>query len=55
MDHFLLNCEIYDEGRDRLRRRVGAQGMRISTLLGDTEIIQETMEYIERMGRFELS
>ena len=55
VDHFLLNCEIYDEERDRLRRKVGAQGMRISTLLGNTEIIQETMEYIERTGRFELS
>ena len=55
VDHFLLNCEIYDEEWDRLRRKVGAQGMRISTLLENTEIIQEKMEYIERMGRFKLS
>jgi hypothetical protein len=39
VDHFLLNCELYDEERDRLRRRVGVQGMRVSTLLGDPEVI----------------
>jgi hypothetical protein len=46
---------MYDEERDRLRRRVGVQGMRVSTLLGDPEIIQETIEYIERTGRFKLN
>jgi len=54
VEHYLLNCELYDEERDRLRRRVGAQGMRISLLLGDNEIIKETVEYIERTGRFKL-
>ena len=33
--HFLLNCELYDEERDALRRRVGMEGMRASILLGD--------------------
>jgi hypothetical protein len=55
VDHFLLNCELYGEERDRLRRRVGVQGMRMSTLLGDPEITQETIEYIERTGRFKLN
>jgi len=32
-----LNCELYDEERDKLRRNVGAQGMRTSLLLGDKE------------------
>src|SRR5437667_6697274 len=54
VEHYLLNCELYDEERDRLRRRVGAQGMRMSLLLGDNEIIKETVEYIERTGRFKL-
>jgi hypothetical protein len=44
----LLNCELYDE-RDALRRKVGIQGTKISTLLGDNEII-----YIEKTGRFKL-
>jgi hypothetical protein len=55
VDHFLLNCELYDEEHDRLRRKVGAQEMRINLLLGDTEIIQEIIEYIESTGRFKLN
>jgi hypothetical protein len=54
VDHYLLNCELYDEERDSLRRKMGVQGMRISVLLGDSIIIKETVEYIERTGIFEL-
>jgi ribonuclease HI len=42
VEHFLLNCELYDEERDRLRRKVGAQGMR-------------AIEYIERTERLKLN
>jgi hypothetical protein len=55
VDHFLLNCELYDEERDGLRRRVGAQGTKVNTLLGDPEIIQKTIEYVERTGQFKLN
>jgi hypothetical protein len=51
---FLLKCELYDEERDKLRRNVGAHGMRTCTLLGDKNIIGYTMEYIEETGRFKL-
>jgi hypothetical protein len=54
VDHFLLNCELYDEERDGLRRKVGAQGMRTCTLLGDKNVIRHTMDYIEKTGRFKL-
>ena len=54
VDHYLLNCELYDEERDSLRRKVGVPGMRTSALLGDSTIIKETVEYIERTGRFKL-
>ena len=54
MDHYLLKCELYEEERDELRRRVGAQGMRTSVLLGDSTIIKETVKYIERTERFKL-
>ena len=54
VEHYLLNCELYDEERDALRRRVGAQGMKIGILLGDNQIIQDTVEYIEKTGRFKL-
>ena len=52
VEHYLLNCELYEEERDTLRRIVGAQGMRPSILLGDNQIIQNTMDYIEKTGRF---
>jgi ribonuclease HI len=55
VDHFLLNCGLYDEERDRLRRKVGAQGMRVGLLLGDARIIKETIEYIESTGRLKLN
>jgi hypothetical protein len=45
---------LYDEERDKLRRKVGAHGMRMYTLLGDKNIIRNTMEYIEETGRFKL-
>ena len=53
-DHFLLNCEIYDEERDRLRRKVGSHGMITSMLLGDGRNIKDTMKYIEETGRLTL-
>jgi hypothetical protein len=45
---------LYDEERDKLRRRVGVQGMRSSVLLGDNKIIKNAVEYIETTGRFKL-
>jgi hypothetical protein len=54
VDRFLLNCELYDEGRDALRRRVGSHGMITSALLGDSQTIKEIVEYIEKIGRFML-
>jgi hypothetical protein len=51
---FPINCELYDEERDELRRRVGVHGMRTSLLLGDKKIIKNTMEYVEKTGRFKL-
>ena len=54
VDHYLVNCELYDEERDALRRTVGVQGMGSSVLLGDNQIIKKTIEYIEKTGRFKL-
>ena len=53
-DHFLLRCELFDEQRDALRRRVGIQGMNISMLLGNNTMIKDTVEYIEKTERFRL-
>ena len=34
VDYFLLTCELYDEERDKLRRKIGVQRMGTSTLFG---------------------
>ena len=47
VEHYLLNCELYDEERDALRRRVGVQAMRLSIFLGDSQIILDIIDYIE--------
>ena len=54
VEHYLLNCELYDEERDKLRRKVGGQGMKLHVLLGDPQTVGHTAEYIERTGRFKL-
>lgn len=50
VEHYLLNCELYNEERVALRS-AGAQGMRTSILLGDNQIIKD---YIEKTGHFKL-
>lgn len=50
--HYLLKCEIYEEERDALRKRVGVQGMRVNKLLGDSKLVKHTLEYMEKTQRF---
>jgi len=54
IEHYLFNCELYDEKRNALRRNVSIQAMTISTLLEDDKIVRKTVEYIEKTGRFKL-
>jgi hypothetical protein len=54
VDHYLLNCESYNEERDELRWRLEIEGMRSSVLLRDNKIIKNSVEYIEKRGRFKL-
>ena len=53
VDHYLLKCELYDEEREKLRKKIKVQKMTKRVLLGDHEIIRNTVEYIEKTGRFE--
>ena len=46
VDHFLLNCKLYDEERYKLRRKVGSYGI-MSILLENSQIIKNNMDYIE--------
>ena len=39
---------MYDKERHELRKKVGVQGMRSNTLLGDSQIIKKTVEYIKK-------
>ena len=48
IEHYLLNCELYDEERDALRRNVSIQAMTISTLLENDKIIRKIVKYIEK-------
>jgi len=54
VEHYLLNCVLFDEERHKLRKRVGIHGMRPSTLLGNNEVARETAEFIEKTGKFKL-
>jgi len=54
IEHYLLNCELYDEKRNALKRNVNIQAMTISTLLGDDKIVKKIVEYIEKTERFKL-
>lgn len=50
--HFLLVCSLYERERDKLRRKVGVGGMRVERLIRDPRSIEHTIEFIERVGRF---
>ena len=51
--HFLLICSKYEKERDKLRREVGAQGMRDEKLLGDVKKVKHTLQFIKDTGRFD--
>jgi hypothetical protein len=43
--NFLLVCPKYERERDRLRKKVGIEGMRVDNLLGDARRIEATIEF----------
>ena len=50
--HFLLTCRIYEGQRKELKKKVGGRNMRTENLLGDPKLIKDTLEYVEKTGRF---
>jgi hypothetical protein len=50
--HFLLLCKNYEQQRKELRKKVGVRNMRTEILLGDPKFIKETLEFVEKTGRF---
>ena len=52
VSHFLLNCQLYEKERDRLRKKVGAMGMREDKLLGDHNIVRHALDFVRETKRF---
>ena len=50
--HFLLRCRDHDEGREKLRKEVGGEGMSVEKLLGHPKFIKATLNFIKSTGRF---
>ena len=50
--HFLLLCKKYEGPRKELRKKVGGRNMRMENLLGDPKLVKDTLEYVEKTGRF---
>src|SRR5216110_191148 len=53
MEHYLLECRKFREQRKKLRKEIGTANMRVIRLLGDTNLIKHTVEYINATGRLE--
>ena len=53
VEHYLLKCALYEEKRERMRKKVGIEGMRVSKLLGDLKLIQHTIQFIIDIKRFD--
>ena len=53
MELYLLKCALYEEERERMRKEVGIEGMRVSKLLGDLKLIQHTIQFIIDIKRFD--
>ena len=50
--HFLLLCKNHEEPRKELRKKTGGRNMRMENLLGDPKLVKDTLEYVEKTGRF---
>jgi hypothetical protein len=50
--HFLLLCKKHEEPRNELRKKVGWRNIRTGNLLGDPKLVKDTLEFVEKTGRF---
>jgi ribonuclease HI len=53
VEHYLLECRNFREQRKKLRKEIGTAKMRVARLLGDTKLLEYTVEYIKATGRLE--
>lgn len=52
LKHFLLLCKNHEEPRNELQKKVGRRNMRMENLLGDPKLVKDTLEFVEKTGRF---
>ena len=52
MKHFLLICKNHEEARKELRKKVGTRNMRMENLLDDPQLVKDTLEYVDKIKRF---
>jgi len=50
--HFLLLCKNHEGPRKELRKKAGWRNMRMENLLDDPKLVKDTLEYVEKIGRF---
>ena len=50
--HFLLVCKKNEEPRNELQKKVGRRNMRMESLLGDPKLVKDTLDFVEKTGRF---
>jgi hypothetical protein len=50
--HYLLDCRTHEESRKELREKVGWRNMRVQKLLSNPKVVKNTMEFVDKTGRF---
>jgi len=49
---FLLLCKKFKESTNELRKKAGRKNMRKENLLGDPKLGKDTLEFVEKMRKF---
>ena len=52
VEHFLLKCKRYTSQRGKLVEEVGAGGMRVEKLVGNSKYTRHIMEFVKETNRF---
>ena len=54
VEHYLLKYALYEEKRERMRKEMRIEGMRVSKLLGDPKLIRHAKQYVIETKIFDL-
>ena len=53
IEHYLFKCSLYEEERNRMRKKMRIEEMRVSKLLGDLKLIRHIIQFIIDIKRFD--